>query len=1062
MMKAAARLFTVIAALGLGLGLIQTPAHAQAPLPDSIQLGKNSDGDPCTAQRSWDNPHISRYDRSYAITCRGAVAGRIQGTILVINARYAKPKTDDPCAAAKDVAVKDLGQVSVRQCYDKDLRIKVVEATFTRDSLTFVGDSALIVTGPMETALRTLAGVSPPVTDRYQTNTPDIDPSKLDPAPIPPVMSAEVETASGVVYDDRSFDPAITLINGITLNQEGAFNEASHTLNDGLSRLMPDTSDYIRAEFALEAALADSNIGLAESARGHFSDAENLLANGDRGDKTHAYLVRKLSTYEALDFINKHQWPDALQALRIGDVQNAPLMDPAVINQLNQSTPAAAGAPASMTMVDKDGLSLALLEAERDWASSVALLATGDNKGSEASLDESVKEVNIVQAKVSADSLIAVKARVQRQFGRLQKAQGKPEEAIASFDCALAILQGGRVADSSKCVFEPHVGGPNGATLSGPIIAETELERAALLAQVQPIDDNDVVAAYGTAIDSLLASSSVGERQPVELQPYFDILVKRNAADPNSSAAEDFFHAIQAIGEPAVAQQIAQLQNVVTADPVLAAKVRDRSELQRRVIQLRYQIATGVATTPADLAKMESDRQTAETQLDAVSADLGSNPQIDDRPATISDIKAVLEPGEYYLKVVQLKQKSYAIVVGNNQTFLYTIAAGSDVLTAISTQVRASIRDNSGVLPFFDVRASYALFHMIAGPAESTLVNAQAIIVDPSGPLEALPAGVLVTTPASVKAYVAKISTTPNDYSQVAFMAARTDVYYALSPRALLISRELPPSNAPKPFIGFGENAAPPQPTPEQAGLMAPFNGCKMTYGDFLSRVAGNKPVSAREIGMAAHELGADGAPEVIGTAFTDTAVEAASDTGAYEQYQVIHFATHGIPETSIDGCDIPPSLITTVAPIGASGRILSDGFLTFSEIAALHLDANLVVLSACDTAAGVSGELGRLSGQEDSGKTLDGLVLSFITARARSVMATYWNVPATVQTDSLMARFYNFGRGLSMGRSLRAAQDLLIRQPLYSHPYYWGAYVLIGDGSKRMLSPQPAKIASN
>ncbi len=150
------------------------------------------------------------------------------------------------------------------------------------------------------------------------------------------------------------------------------------------------------------------------------------------------------------------------------------------------------------------------------------------------------------------------------------------------------------------------------------------------------------------------------------------------------------------------------------------------------------------------------------------------------------------------------------------------------------------------------------------------------------------------------------------------------------------------------------------------------------------------------------------------------------------------------------------------MAPVGPSGEIVSDGFLSISEIAQLRFDANLVVLSACDTAAGVSGELGRLSGQEDSGRTLDGLVLSFITARARTVMATYWNVPASSETDDLMKRFYNFGSGLSMGRALRAAQYVLIRQPQYSHPYFWGAYVLIGDGSKRMLSPKTAKIASN
>ncbi len=1049
------RLLVVLAAFGLGS--VHAPAFAQGD-PDSFLLGRDANGEPCSAKRSWDNPHISRYDRSYVITCRGAAASRSQGTILVVNAHYGKPHDDNPCGTEQDVDVKDLGSVKASQCYDKDLGIKVVSATFERGGLLYVGDAAFTAAGPMETALRTLTGKAQ-VTDRYQSNTASINGVDLPAVTVPDNDTAQAAPTGG------SFDPAITLSNGIALNQQGAFNEASRVLNDGLSRLPPSASDFTRAEFSLEAALADSNIGQVTSAQGHFSDAEKLLTSGNpNGDKTSAYLVRKLSTYEALDFINRRQWPDALSALKAGDIQNAPLMDPSVVNQLNQNPPTT-NAPASVAVVDRGELSSILLEAERQWASSVALLATGDAADSESALKASVTEVNILQSKVSGDSLLAIKARIQRQFGRLEAFQSKPDDAIASFDCALAILQGGRVNDPAKCVFDPSIGAASANALSGPIIAETELERAALLARDSTVSQDDVTGAYSTAIDSLLAASNVGESQPAELQPYFDILVARNAADPSSSAAEDFFRAVQAIGEPAVAQQMAQLQTVVTSDPALGAKVRDRSELERRVIQLRYQIATGAALTAADQASLEAQRQTAEDELDQVNTELANDPHyrlVDDQLVRISDIKAILEPGEYYLKVVQLKQKAYGIVIGRDQTFLYPIDGGSDILTAISTQVRGSIRDNSGSLPFFDVRAAYGLFHMISGPAEDTLRNARAIIVDPSGPLEDLPASVLVTTPDSVRAYMATVSTTPNDYSHVDFLATRTDVYYALSPRSLLISRSLPPSTAPKPFIGFGQNAAPPQPTPEQAALMAPFNGCQMTWGDFLSRVAGNKPVSAREIGLAAHELGVDGAPEVTGDAFTDTAVEAASNNGDYEQYQVIHFATHGIPETSVNGCDIPPSLITTVAPLDASNQITSDGFLTFSEIAQLRFDANLVVLSACDTAAGVSGELGRLSGQEDSGKTLDGLVRAFITARARAVMATYWNVPASSETDALMGRFYNFGRGLSMGRSLRAAQDLLIRQPQYSHPYYWGAYVLIGDGSKTMLTPAPVTTASN
>jgi CHAT domain-containing protein len=96
----------------------------------------------------------------------------------------------------------------------------------------------------------------------------------------------------------------------------------------------------------------------------------------------------------------------------------------------------------------------------------------------------------------------------------------------------------------------------------------------------------------------------------------------------------------------------------------------------------------------------------------------------------------------------------------------------------------------------------------------------------------------------------------------------------------------------------------------------------------------------------------------------------------------------------------------------------------------------------------------------EDSTPALDGLVRSFIVANARSVLATFWRVPAIEQSDELMGAFYRAGRTDSISESLKIAQNTLIAQPRYSHPYYWGAYFLVGDGSKSMLTP-PTRTAT-
>ncbi len=1046
----ASLLSTAIAIAGLAAPVQAAPAN----VPDSFLLGRNANGEPCSASRTWNDPRASRYDRTYAITCRGVAAGRSQGTLMVINADYPLKRTDEVCADEQKIDVKEIGDVKARQCYDKQQGIAEVSASFKRGHLIYRGDAAFTATGPMETGLRTLAGLSAPLKDRYEDNAPSIIATSL-----PAVAAPDQTTATAPTREN--FIPEVVLSNGILLNQQGSFVEASRMLNDGLSRLEPDTSAFTRAEFDLEAAIADSNIGQFAAADSHFSDAKSLLATAG-ADKVSAFLLRKQSTYEALDAINRRQYSQALTALQAGETNENPLMNTATLSTLNQAQAGSAGGAAS-AVVDRGELSSKLLEAQRNWAASVAWLGVGNAPEARKSLDQAVTYVDMLQKSVRADSLLSIKARIQRQSGRLLARDGKNEEAVDSFDCALALLQGIVLTDTSQCRFDLTASAAmlsqNGAgVFAGPVIADTQLERASLLSRNKSVDREIVIRDYSSAIDSLLAASDVGERQPVELEPYFNILVAKAKADPGSDAAELYFKAIQSVGEPAVARQMAQLQTVVTGNTALGAKVRDRSELERRVIQLRYQIASSSTLDAAAIADLDAQRQAAENQLIQINTELAADPQfrlVDDQLVKIADIRAALKPGEYYLKITELKQHSYAIVIGKYQTFLYRIEATTEDLTKISQRVRLSIRDDSGQLPFFDVPAAYALFHLIAGPAEQTLRLAKTIIVDPSGPLENLPAGVLVTSSDSVRNYMKGRAANPYDYSRVDFVAYRSDIFYALSPRSLLISRSLPPSSAPKPFIGFGENAPPPAQKPAYAGLKINFGGCQMDYNEFLGIMASNKPVSAREIGMAARALGDADAPEVTTTAFTDTALMAASDTGAYEQYQVVHFATHGIPESGIGCSRIPPSLITSVAAPDASGNIVSDGFLTFPDVAQMRFDANLVVLSACDTAAGVSGELGRLSGQDESAATLDGLVRAFITARARAVMATYWNVPASTETDLLIQTFYTSGRIYDMSSALRTAQTRLIGQAQYSHPYFWGAYVLIGDGSKSMLSPE-------
>lgn len=1027
---------------------------ARGPAPEAFALGRDANGEPCQIARNWRDDRLANpFDKAWAITCRGVTAARAQGWVLAV--KDGKVLPEDGCGPPSAVRMEGVGEVLARACFDQRLALPVVRLGFDRGGTRYTGVALATALGPLEGALRAVAGAGPsPGTET--TVKPSIDPAKLAAAPGLAVAR--------VVGND--VDPAALLQAGIALNNRGQYVEASRLLNDVLSRLAPDTPALIRAELELEAGLADSNIGQFEAAGDHFDRGTALIAAQPGLDRA-AFLQAKQETYRGQDAINRRQFTEALALLGTAGAIADPLRDPGTLSVLNQPPPRS-GVRAALSSVDVAQLSRLLLEAQRSWARSVAQLSINNVAGARRALDDGLVSVDQLQRAVPADSVAALKARVQRQYGRLAARDGKLREAVHAFDCALATLQNVPVADGRACPldlprrgrFAPAaivtgIGAPSG----GPMVAETELERAALLARLPGADRARVLTDFADATDTLIASGASGNVVPAGMETYLDLLAAADAKAPSPEAEERFFRALQAVGEPTVARQIAQLQRVVTADGPTSAKVRDRAELERTLVRLRYEIA---GASPEQRDALETTRLAAEAKLASVDAALAGDPRFrvtDDAPVTIADLRAALRPGEAYLKVVQLRARAFGIAIDGERAWVYALAQPAATVAAIATRVRGSIRDDSGRLPFFDVAASYTLFNLLTGPAQPAVLRARALVIDPSGPLANLPAGVLVTDLDSVRRFAETRKTAPNDLSAVRFLAGQAEITGALSPRSFLIARALVPSRAPEPFIGFGENAAA-APLGRQAAMRVQFGtGCDVSYAELAGIMNANQPVPAAEIRMAATALGFPNAPEVTRAAFSDRAVMAESARGGLARYQVLHFATHGLPETKAGCLRVPPALVTTLAP-PRDGAAPSDGLLSFSEIAGLRLDANLVVLSACETAAGVSGVAGRLGGQDESGATLDGLVRAFITANARAVLATYWKVPAVRSSDELIRTFYAQGRTESIGAALRDAQLEAMRRPATSHPYFWGAYFLVGDASKSMLT-RPAQVTS-
>ncbi len=195
---------------------------------------------------------------------------------------------------------------------------------------------------------------------------------------------------------------------------------------------------------------------------------------------------------------------------------------------------------------------------------------------------------------------------------------------------------------------------------------------------------------------------------------------------------------------------------------------------------------------------------------------------------------------------------------------------------------------------------------------------------------------------------------------------------------------------------------------------------------------------TAHELTCVARSVGAGPGSIIIGKDMTETALKAAP----LDQYRIIHFATHGLlaGETArLTKARAEPALVLSPPDTPTE---LDDGLLTASEVGALKLDADWVVMSACNTAAGDAPEA----------EALSGLARAFFYAGARALLVSHWPVYSFAATTLTSRTFDELRRNAGIGRSesLRRAMLALIddaTRPWAAHPSVWAPFIVVGEG---------------
>jgi CHAT domain-containing protein len=1001
-----------LALLASAIGFAVPASAAEPPLStlDSFRLGDS--GVMCTAQvRSADRRLTGIFDRAYSLTCRDAASA--VGSLIAV--RRAVDLATEPsalksgtltCAAPAQAMVEGVGAVTSLACRDEASKLDYRRYHVARGKTHYFVEGLSGYDPALQLALASV------VSDRRQGGAVRVATTEVSDA------AAFARTQAG------SLDPSAARTEAYTRNNAGRFAESAEFFESLGSR--PGNDPSARAE-------AIANLGLQQSNLSNFAAAERLLANADKlAPKGNAVVQRLLRNYRALNQLNQQNGQAALTQLAVtvpdiideedqerlrGGLISLPLADE--INKEATAGQQVAGVTSELRPAER----AAVLDAQALELSGIANRMLGR-------FDEANRQLGKARGKLSEirdgrlKSAQWLNAEIDVERALVAEAAGDRSSAVGAFDAAIAVLQQNFPQSPMLLATKARKAG---------YLARNGDETGARALFAEAVDQSANVADSGTALRDLLA-------------PYFALLAKEGSAD----AAALMFRASQTLQRPGVAQTQAVLARQLSeGNDEASAMFRLAVARTREIVRTEAEIDI-LSAKPSRTAQEQANLDAAKGSLEALRADqtslqsqLAAFPRykvLAPQQTDLADIRAVLRPGEGYYKLMVVAERLYAVYATHDGARTLRLQPSRGELADDVGEIRNSIvrfENNEAVTDPFDLVRSRKLYVQLFGTIDGELQGLKHLIFEPDGPMLQLPPQLLVTRQESVDAYLARQAqpnADPFDMRGIDWLGRNRQVSISVSPRSFLDMRTIAPSRARSAYLGLGTNAP-----AVSKPVAAVADECDWPIETWQA------PISPDELAIGQTRFGPGNSNVVTGAAFTDTALLTRPDL---DDYRILHFATHGLVTAPRPDCPPRPALVTS---FGGSG---SDGLLSFREIFDLKLDADVVILSACDTAGAATSAASREAGVATGGNyALDGLVRAFVGAGARSVVASHWPVPESYDaTKRLISGLLEAKPGQALAAALGEAQRKLMDEADTSHPNYWAAFIILGDGAKPLV----------
>jgi CHAT domain-containing protein len=546
--------------------------------------------------------------------------------------------------------------------------------------------------------------------------------------------------------------------------------------------------------------------------------------------------------------------------------------------------------------------------------------------------------------------------------------------------------------------------------------------------------DLQSAVAYGeralSHIDSVRGDIADPRRRAFYLaarRDYYDLQVDlMMQSQARSDASADNADAAFALSERSRARSLVDLLreahvNLDEPNPELAARRQQLyaslGDLRRQRDQRRLYGTSGAATGPLEtivdeLAQTENELNLLETEARTANPKRGSLTAPQALSAT--ELRAVLDDDSVLLEYALGKERSYAWVVTRQAVHAVTLADRNTIEEA-ATRVYAGLRTPNGGPAY--TQDLLRLADLVLTPLMPLLTKSR-VLIAADGALQYVPFAALPVVAAdSAPQPLLRTREVVGLPSLSVLVSQRAGASWATPSKAVAVFAD-PVFDRADPRVTLAEAA----PTVRPLALELATRSSALSSST-LARL----PFSAQEAEAIAGLV-----PE--SQRFVATGFQASRETLLglpLDKYRLLHFATHGVIDTRY-----PDLSALALSGVDAAGA-LTNGLLGLPDIYKLNLNADLVVLSACETALG----------RDIRGEGLLGLTQGFLYAGAKGVVASLWPV-ADRATAELMRQFYDhmLRDGLRPAEALRRAQLSIAADRRWTHPYYWSAFVLLGD----------------